>query len=101
MWKKSTPEIFIEIDIVGFKHCCLLDAGCDYYLIPCRLVPTATLMPVNMDIFTVNEIQIQILRWMQICFAIQGIPVVADLLVSEDVHEFMLGYDWLVVQGAH
>ena len=34
-------------------------------------------------------------------FHICGIPILADLLVSEDIHEFLRGYDWLVAQGDH
>ena len=56
--EKSTPETFCEIDIAGFKHWCLLDPECDYSLVPCCLVPTVTLTPVNMDIFAVNGTQI-------------------------------------------
>ena len=38
---------------------------------------------------------------MTVQFYIQGMRVYADLLVSEDIHEFMLDYDWLVAQGIH
>ena len=38
---------------------------------------------------------------MRVDFCIQRIPVSADLLVSEDIHEFMCGHDWLVAQAAH
>ena len=34
-------------------------------------------------------------------FHIAGMPIIAHLLVSEDIHEFLLGYDWLEEQGAH
>ena len=100
-WKRSTPETFIEIDIAGYKRTCLLDTGCDYSLIPRRLVPTARLSPVNLDIYTANGSPIHILGWMTVRFHICGIPIIADLLVSEDIHKFLLGYDWLVAQGAH
>ena len=43
--------------------------------------------------------QITILGWMRIRFEIQGMTVFADLLMSEDIHQFMLGYDWLIAQG--
>ena len=38
---------------------------------------------------------------MTVRFHICGILIIADLLVSEDIHKFLLGYDWLVAQGAH
>ena len=37
---------------------------------------------------------------MEIKCSINDIDVTATLLVSDEVHEFMLGYDWLVSQGA-
>ena len=100
-WKRSTPETYIEIDIAGFKQACLLDTGCDYSLIPSRLVPQARLTPVNIDIYAANGSPVHILGRMTVRFHVSGIPIIADLLVSEDIHEFLLGYDWLVAQGAH
>ena len=100
-WKRSTPETFIEIQIAGYDYRCLLDTGCDYSIIPCHLVPHAKLSPVHMDIFAANGAPISILGCMTVRFSIAGMPVTADLLVSEDTHEFLLGYDWLAAQGAH
>jgi len=37
---------------------------------------------------------------MTIRFAIMGVPLKADLLVADDVDEFMLGFDWLTTQKA-
>ena len=95
------PETFIEIDIVGCKHKCLLDTGCDYFLIPRRLVPTAKLDPVDLDIYATNGAPIDILGHMTVAFKIQDMKVWADLLVSDDIYEFMLGYDWLTAEGVH
>ena len=90
----------MEIDIVGYKHSGLLDTGCDYSLIPRRLIPTATLTPVDMDIYAANGSRIAVLGRIHVRFHVHGIPVTAVLLVSDDKHEFMLGYDWLAEQGA-
>ena len=38
---------------------------------------------------------------MSVRFHMQCIPITANFLVSEDIHEFMLGYDWLSAQGSH
>ena len=64
-------------------------------------MPSARLTPVNLDIYAANGSPVHILGQMTVKFHICGIPIIADLLVSEDIHEFMLGYDWLVAQGAH
>ena len=100
-WKMSMPETFIEIDIAGYKHKCLLDTGCDYSLIPRRLVPTAKLGPVDLNIFAANGAPIEILGHMTVEFGINGMQVLADLLVSDEIYEFMLGYNWLAEQGIH
>ena len=38
---------------------------------------------------------------MTVHFAVAGMPLTANLLVSEDIHEFMFGYDWLEALGIH
>src|SRR6266516_1423972 len=94
----SSPNTYIEIQIAGGKHRCLLDSGCDFSLIPYKLVPNAILDPINMDVYAANGSTIKILGSMMSHFEIEGEPVTANLLVSEHVEEFMLGYDWLSQQ---
>ena len=95
------PETFIEIVIAGYKHKCLLDTECDYSLIPRRLVPTAKLDPVDLDIYAANGASISILGHMKVEFFINDMQVYADLLLSDDIYEFMLGYNWLAAEGVH
>ena len=65
-WRKCAPETFIEIDIAGYKHTCLLDTGCNYSLIPRQLVLTATLTLGSLDIYVANEARIDILECMTV-----------------------------------
>jgi len=95
-WRRATPATYIEITIDGGKHLCLMDSGCEYSLIPRRLVPGATLAPVKMDVYAANGSLIRILGEMSVNFEIEGMPVQAHLLVSDQIDEFTLGYDWLV-----
>ena len=97
----SMPETFIQIRIAGYDHKCLLDTGCDYSLIPRRLVPSAKLDPVDLDIYVANGKPINILGHLTVEFFIQGMSVHADLLVTDDIYEFMLGYNWLAAEGVH
>jgi hypothetical protein len=46
-------------------------------------------------IYAANGTEIPLLGSMQLCFTVQGIPLKADLLVTEEVEELMLGIDWL------
>ena len=99
-WVRANPETFIEIDIAGGKHCCLLDTGCDHFMIPRKLVREAILMPVDVEVKAANGTPIEILGSMRVAFEIQGHPFLANLLVSEDISEFMLGVDWLKLNEA-
>ena len=65
------------------------------------MVPTAKLDPVDLDIYAANGAPIDILGHMTVAFKIQDMNVWADLLVSDDIYEFMLGYDWLAAEGVH
>jgi len=47
-----------------------------------------------------NGSTIKVLGHRTINFGIQGKPLQADLLVADDVDEFMLGFDWLTAQKA-
>ena len=85
-WKKSTPVTFIEIEIAAHKQCCLFDTGCAYSIIPRQLVPTMILSPVHMDILAANGAPICILGCMIVKFHIEGMPIIANLKVSEDIH---------------
>jgi len=95
-WSRAAPATYIEITIAGGKHLCLMDSGCDFSLIPRRLVPGAILTPVKMDVYAANGSLIRILGEICVKFEIEGMPVQANLLVSDQIDEFTLGYDWLV-----
>jgi len=76
------------VEICNQIHKCLLDTGCDHSIIPRKLVPTATIEPAPVDVTAANGSVINIPGHMTIKFAIRGIQLKADLLVSDDVDEF-------------
>jgi len=94
------PKTYIKVEICNQIHKCLLDTWCDHSIIPRKLVPTATLEPAPVDVTAENGSVINILGHMTIKFAIKGVPLKSDLLVTDDVDEFMLGFDWLTAQKA-
>ena len=61
----------------------------------------ATLTPVNLDIYAANGACIAVLGRMTVQFYIEGMQILADLLVSDEIHEFILGYNWLAAQEVH
>jgi len=52
------------------------------------------------NVTVANGIVINILGHMTIKITIRGVPLKEDLLVADDVDEFMLGLDWLTAQKA-
>jgi len=98
--KTVVPETYIEVEICNQIHKCLLNTECDHSIIPRKLVPTAISEPAPVDVTAANGSVINILVHMTIKFAIWGVPLKADLLVADDVDEFMLGFDWLTAQKA-
>jgi hypothetical protein len=65
---------------------------------PRRFIPRVPLNPIELDIYAANGAKMNILGWTRIEFTIAGIVTTADLLVSDEVGDLMLGYDWLVDQ---
>jgi len=99
-WSTAVPETYLEIEVDNCKYTCLLDTGCDHSLIPLRLVPDLPLIPVDMDVFAANGTKINILGGLECKFKVNGKYLVTRVLVSDEVYEFMLGYDFLVDHGA-
>src|SRR6266568_2020556 len=99
-WSSGSPETYMDIVVAGHPYQCLVDTGCDRSLIPRRLVPHARLNQVDIVVFAANGIPIPILGATTLRFTVQGRLESARLLVSDDVDEFMLGFDLLKAQGA-
>jgi len=95
-FRREDPiDTYIDIDVCGTHHCCLLDTGCEKSLIPAALVPSAEVKPVDFKLYAANNTEIAILGSLRLGFMGQGIPLCSDLLVSDEVEEIMLGIDWL------
>jgi hypothetical protein len=75
------------------------DTGCDRSVCPRRMVPMAKLHDASLELWAANGRKIPVLGSMQLLFTVNGIPLTADLLVSDDVDELILGYDWLATNG--
>ena len=55
----------------------------------------AKLGPVDFKLFAANSTEISILGSVRLGFTVQRMSLFADLLVSDEVEEIMLGIDWL------
>jgi hypothetical protein len=52
------------------------------------------------DVYVVNGNKLDIVGYALLFFAMQGMAMEARFLVSRDIQEIILGYDWLVAQQA-
>ena len=75
---------------------CLIDTGCELSLVPLKLVSGSTLEPTSQKVYAANESEISILGKTRLHFKLHAqVPTYADVLVTEDIEEPMLGIDWL------
>jgi len=82
---REANQTYIDIDVCGTRCHCLLDTGSEVSIVPKKYVPTAKLTPTSLSVFAANGTKIPILGCLRLAFTVQGIPLVADLLVSEAV----------------
>ena len=95
-FRREDPiDPYIDVDVCGTHHRCLLDTGCEKSLVPASLVPSAEVKPVDFKLYAANNTEISILGSLRLGFTVQGIPLCADLLVFDQVEEIMLVIDWL------
>lgn len=94
-------KTYLHISVNKRKASCLLDTGCEKSMLPRRLVPNMSLQPVDINVYAANGIKIPILGSVRLQFEVEGMPLEAELLVSDAVDEMMLGIDWLTKYGCH
>jgi len=92
----ARSETYIDVTTKGRHVSCLLDTGCERSVCPLRLCRNAKIIPVRTELFAANGTRIEVVGATRVVFEIQGMPMYADVFVSEAVDEFILGYDWLV-----
>jgi len=84
------------IDFSGGRDgTCLLDTRCDHSMLLHRLVPNTPLEPTNIRTYAANGTPIPVMGMVTLRFEVAGVPVHCRFLVSDAVHEPMLGIDWL------
>ena len=94
-------ETYLDIYVHGVKAQCLVDTGCDHSILPRRVVPSAVLGPSSTELYAANGSKIRVMGFMRLLFNVQGLSLHADFLVSDDVDECILGFDWLRRNNCH
>jgi len=69
-------------------------------LCPYRFCKNSKLLPIDVKLFAANDSEIKVLGKTRLTFSVEGVPTSADLVVTDEVTEFLLGMDfdceWLV-----
>ena len=69
--------------------------------IPLRIVPNVSLSLTNVKLFAANGTKISVLGSVRLYFKVEKLKLFADFLVSDDIDECILGFDWLKRNGCH
>jgi len=85
----------MEIIVSGHKAACLLDTGCEKSMLPGKLAYGMQLKPTDLSVHAANGAKIPIKGTVRMQFDLEGMPLEAELLVSDVIDEMMLGIDWL------
>ena len=94
--KESSGETYLSMQVGTQSVPCLIDTGCELSLVPLKLVSGSTLEPTSQKVYAANESEISILGKTRLHFKLHAqVPTYADVLVTEDIEEPMLGIDWL------
>ena len=92
-WKGS--QVYIEMECMGKLRPFLLDSGCDMSLIPAHYVRGANLRPTTRTAYAANASKIDLLGEIQVDLSIRNLVMPTTAIVSENVAEGLIGYDWL------
>jgi len=77
----------------------MLDTGCDRSVIGHRLLAHEKLSPSKYSLTAAGQNTLQVDGEAHIQFTIEGAPMEADVSVSPELDELLLGCDWLTKQG--
>jgi len=91
----NKSETYVDVTMRGHTFQAMLDSGCEMSICPLRMCSSAKIVPVQTKLFAANETPITVLGLTRVFFEIDGMPLYADMLVSDDVQEFLLGFSFL------
>jgi len=91
----STADDSIDINLKGRTVQALLDTGNDLSICPLRLCKNAKITPVTIELYAANETPVKVLGQTGIHFSVGNFDSYADVLVSDQVDELLLGFDYM------
>ena len=92
---RGRSETYVDLIVKGRTVPALLDSGCEKSVCPLKLCKNAKISGTRMELYAANSAPIKIVGATRLFFDIDGMSCYADVLVSTDVDELILGYDFL------
>jgi len=89
----NRSEVYIDAKVRGRTLPALLDSGCEKSICALRLCKNARITPVRTEFYAANSTPISVAGTTCSFFEIGGIPTYADVYVSDEVDEFIIGFD--------
>jgi len=77
----------------------MLDTGCDHSIIGRQLLAREKISPSKYTLTAAGQNPLKVDGEAHIRFSIEGTPMEADVSVSPEIDELLLGCDWLTKQG--
>ena len=101
MFDTSTEdqEVYLLARIDGKEHRCLLDSGCELSILPYELVKDYQLMPSYRRMRSANDVAIPVLGEVEVELELERLTLKVRFLVSNNISEIMLGFDFLKQHG--
>ena len=93
----SSPSSAVYIDIVikGHTMQAMLDTGCQVCLCPMRLAKNMKVIPCKTELYAANGTKISVVGLTRVFFTVGGKSFWADMLISDDISELIIGMDWM------
>lgn len=88
-------RVYLEMQLNGAPVRCLFDSGCEHTMVPASLVKGWQLQPTTQIMYAANGSKIPLLGQVRIKLALGDMKLDTPALVSNCVHEVMIGIDWL------
>ena len=92
----NRSEVYIDVKVRGRTLPALLDSGCEKSICALRLCKNARITPVRTELYAANSTPISVVGTTRLFFEVCGIPTYADVYVSDEIDEFILGFDFLL-----
>jgi predicted aspartyl protease len=83
----------------GERYKTLLDTGCDRSIVGSRSLPDLPYRQIEMTVTAANQSPVPVLGTAVVEFAIDGVTMSQEFLVSDVIDEIILGSDWLTANG--